>query len=84
MTIAVRVGNRPGRPPGAYGCIRISLCTITAPMGGMSTAIPNTYIYVQLHCDSYSVIYLKNNQVYHAKTKHIDVSFYKIKRVTCT
>jgi hypothetical protein len=30
---------------------------------------------VQLYCDSQSAIYLTKNQVYHARTKHIDVSF---------
>ena len=33
---------------------------------------------VQLQCDSQSVINLAKNQVYHAKTKHIDVRFHKI------
>ena len=33
---------------------------------------------VQLHCDSQSAIDLAKNQVYHAKTKHIDVRFDKI------
>src|ERR1044072_7097048 len=28
---------------------------------------------VRFHCDSQSAIYLTNNQVYHARTKHIDV-----------
>lgn len=36
---------------------------------------------VQLHCDSHSVIYLANNQLYHARTKHIDVRFHKIKEL---
>ena len=26
---------------------------------------------VQLHCDSQSIIYLENNHMYHARTKHI-------------
>ncbi|PNY16220.1 hypothetical protein L195_g012935 [Trifolium pratense] len=30
---------------------------------------------------SHSVIYLANNQVYHARTKHIDVRFHKIKEL---
>ena len=34
---------------------------------------------VQLHCDSQSAIYLANNQVYHGRTKHIDVMFHKIR-----
>ncbi|KAL0447562.1 UNVERIFIED_CONTAM: Retrovirus-related Pol polyprotein from transposon TNT 1-94 [Sesamum latifolium] len=34
---------------------------------------------VQLHCDSQSAIYLAKNQVYHARTKHIDVRYYKIR-----
>ena len=33
---------------------------------------------VQLHCDSQSAIYLEKNKVYHARTKHINVRFYKI------
>ena len=36
---------------------------------------------VQLHCDSQSVINLAKNQVYHAKTKHIDVRFHKIREL---
>ena len=36
---------------------------------------------VQLHCDSQSAIYLAKNQVYHARTKHIDVRFHKIKKL---
>jgi hypothetical protein len=34
---------------------------------------------VQMHCDSQSVIYLAKNQFYHARTKHIDVRFHKIR-----
>ncbi|KAL6329279.1 hypothetical protein AAG906_015482 [Vitis piasezkii] len=36
---------------------------------------------VQLYCDSQSAIYLTKNQVYHARTKHIDVRFHKIKEM---
>ncbi|KAL0460800.1 UNVERIFIED_CONTAM: Retrovirus-related Pol polyprotein from transposon TNT 1-94 [Sesamum latifolium] len=36
---------------------------------------------VQLHCDSQSAIYLAKNQVYHARTKHIDVRYHKIKEL---
>lgn len=35
----------------------------------------------QLHCDSQSVIYLANNRVYHARAKHIDVRFHKIREL---
>ena len=34
-----------------------------------------------MHCDSQSAIYLAKNQVYHARTKHIDVRFHKIKKL---
>jgi hypothetical protein len=34
---------------------------------------------VPLYCDNQNVIYLAKNQVYHARTKHIDVRFHKIK-----
>jgi hypothetical protein len=39
---------------------------------------------VSLHCDSHSAIYLAKNQVYHARTKHIDVRFHKIKELVAT
>ena len=32
----------------------------------------------QLHCDSQSAIFFAKNEVYHARTKHIDVRFHKI------
>lgn len=35
----------------------------------------------QLRCDSQSAIYLTYNKVYHARTKHIDVRFYKFKEI---
>ena len=34
---------------------------------------------VHLHCNSHSAIYLAKNQVYHARTKHINVRFHKIR-----
>ena len=37
-----------------------------------------------MHCDSQSVIYLENNQVYHARIKHIDVMFHKIRKLIVT
>ena len=39
---------------------------------------------VQLHCDSQSSIYLAKHQVYHARTKHIDVRFLKLRELTAT
>jgi hypothetical protein len=39
---------------------------------------------VQLHCDSQNAIYLANNQVYHVRTKHIDVRFHKIRELVFT
>ena len=36
---------------------------------------------VQLHYDTQSDIFLAKNQVYHARTKHIDVRFHKIKEL---
>ena len=38
---------------------------------------------VQLHCDSQSG-YLAKHHVYHARTKHIDVRFHKIRELTAT
>jgi hypothetical protein len=39
---------------------------------------------VSLYCDSQSAIYLAKNQVYHARTKHIDVRFHKIRELVVT
>jgi hypothetical protein len=39
---------------------------------------------VLLYCDDQSVIYLAKNQVYHARTKHIDVRFHKIRELVAT
>jgi hypothetical protein len=39
---------------------------------------------VSLHCDSQSAIYLAKNHVYHARTKHIDVRFHKIRKLVVT
>ena len=39
---------------------------------------------VQLQCDSQSAIYLAKHQVYHARTKHIDVRFHKIRELIVT
>jgi len=36
---------------------------------------------VQLHYDSQSVIYLTKNQIYHDRTKHINVKFHKIREL---
>ena len=36
---------------------------------------------VQLHCNCQSAIFLAKNQVYHARTKHIDVRFHKIREM---
>ncbi len=36
---------------------------------------------VQLYCDSQSAIYLAKHQVYHARTKHIDVRFHKVREL---
>ena len=39
---------------------------------------------VQIHCDSQNAIYLAKNQVYHARTKHIDIRFHKIRELIVT
>jgi len=36
---------------------------------------------LKINCDSMSAIYLAKNQVYHARTKHIDVRFYFIREI---
>jgi len=33
---------------------------------------------LKINCDSMSAIYLTNNQVHHARTKHIDIRFHYI------
>ena len=39
---------------------------------------------VSLYCDNQSAIYMAKNQVYHARTKHIDVRFHKIRELVAT
>lgn len=34
-----------------------------------------------MHCDNYSVIHSANNQVFHARTKHIDVKYHKLREI---
>jgi len=36
---------------------------------------------LKINSDSISVIYLAKNQVYHARTKHIDVRFYFVREI---
>ena len=31
--------------------------------------------YLRVHCDNMSAIYLAKNQIYHARTKHVDVKY---------
>jgi hypothetical protein len=37
-----------------------------------------------MHCDSQSAIFLAKNQVYHARTKHINVRLHKIRELIVT
>jgi hypothetical protein len=37
-----------------------------------------------LYCDSQSAIDLAKNQVYHVRTKHIDVRFHRIRELVAT
>ena len=39
---------------------------------------------VPLYCDSQSANYLAKNQVYYARTKHINVRFHKIRELVAT
>ena len=34
-----------------------------------------------MFCDSHSVIHLEKNQVYHARTKHIDVRYHFVREI---
>ena len=34
---------------------------------------------VKIHCDSQSAIHLANHQVYHERTKHIDIRFHFVR-----
>jgi len=36
---------------------------------------------LKINCISMSVIYLTKNQVYHARTKHIDIRFYFVQEI---
>ena len=36
---------------------------------------------VKLYCDNQSAIYLAKNQVFHARTKYIDVKYHKLREI---
>ena len=36
---------------------------------------------LKINCDSMSAIYLAKNQVYHVRTKHIDVGFHFVREI---
>ena len=36
---------------------------------------------LKINCDSMSAIYLAKNQVYHARTKHIDIRFHFVREI---
>jgi len=36
---------------------------------------------LKINCDNMSAIYLIKNQVYHARTKHIDVRFHFVQEI---
>ena len=50
-------------------------------MSGFVAELGITQERVELHCDSQSAIHLAKNQVYHARTKHIDVRFHKLREI---
>ena len=37
--------------------------------------------HINVYCDSQSAIHLTKNQVYHARTKHIDVQFHFVREL---
>ena len=37
--------------------------------------------YIKVHCDSQNAIHLSKNQVYHVRTKHIDISCHFIREI---
>ena len=37
--------------------------------------------HIKVHCDSQSAIHLAKNQVYHARTKHIDVKYHFVREI---
>lgn len=46
---------------------------------GMIGELGITQEYVKIHCDSQSAIHLANHQVYHERTKHIDIRLHFIR-----
>jgi len=46
---------------------------------GMIGELRITQECVKIHCDSQSNIHLANHQVYHARTKHIDIRFHFVR-----
>jgi len=40
-----------------------------------------TWGLILINCDSMSAIYLAKNQVYHARTKHVDIRFHFVREI---
>jgi len=72
----------------------VALSTIEAEYVAMTEAMKETiwlqgllddlqinHDLLKINCDSMSAIYLAKNQVYHARTKHIDVRFYFVREI---
>jgi len=38
-------------------------------------------MHIKVHCDSQSAIHLAKNQVFHARTKHIDVRYHFVREI---
>ena len=48
---------------------------------GMAKTLGLVQEHINVHCDSQSTIHLAKNQVYHARTKHIDVRFHFVREI---
>ena len=48
---------------------------------GMAKTLGLVQEHINAYCDSQSAIHLAKNQVYHARTKHIDVRFHFVREI---
>jgi hypothetical protein len=56
-------------------------CRESAWLKGLYAELCGDYSYVNLFCDSQSAIYLTKDQIFHERSKHIDVKYHYVRDV---
>jgi hypothetical protein len=56
-------------------------CRESAWLKGLYVELCGDYSYINLFCDSQSAIYLTKDQIFHERSKHIDVKYHYVRDV---